>query len=95
MSKDDLKGYLVSAPLPWDDNGGLLVDGGVLNNLPTDVGRAAQEGPVIGCDLLSASDGEQKETLPANLDCATLPRVIEELAPKQALCLLREVVSGE
>ncbi|MBN92554.1 MAG: hypothetical protein CL928_00555, partial [Deltaproteobacteria bacterium] len=36
-------------------NGGLLVDGGVLNNLPTDVGRAAQEGPVIGCDLLSAS----------------------------------------
>ena len=26
MNKDDLKGYLVSAPLPWDDNGGLLVD---------------------------------------------------------------------
>jgi len=46
-------------------NGGLLVDGGVLNNLPTDVGRAAQEGPVIGCDLLSASEGEEQETLPA------------------------------
>jgi NTE family protein len=41
----------ISPPLP--DDGRLLVDGGVLNNLPVDVMAATGEGPVIAVDVTS------------------------------------------
>ncbi len=37
-------------PIPLD--GGLLVDGGLLDNLPVDVMRATAEGPIIGVDVM-------------------------------------------
>jgi NTE family protein len=38
---------------PHARNGGLLIDGGVLNNLPTDVMADADEGPVLAVDVMS------------------------------------------
>jgi len=40
--------------------GQLLVDGGVLNNLPTDVMRDQGEGPIIACDLIAGEKIEDK-----------------------------------
>ncbi|HEY7213351.1 MAG TPA: patatin-like phospholipase family protein [Thermoanaerobaculia bacterium] len=45
----------VTPPLP-DKEGDLLVDGGVLNNLPTDVMRRLGEGPIIASDVSAAID---------------------------------------
>ena len=41
-------------PRPW--NGHLLVDGGVLNNLPVDVMVAEDEGPVVAVDVMRPFD---------------------------------------
>lgn len=41
----------IAPPLVWRDS--LLVDGGVLNNLPTDVMRRFGRGPLIACDVSS------------------------------------------
>ncbi|HSW14757.1 MAG TPA: patatin-like phospholipase family protein, partial [Solimonas sp.] len=43
----------IAPPLVWHDS--LLVDGGVLNNLPTDVMRELGRGPVIASDVSSDS----------------------------------------
>jgi len=50
----------------------LLVDGGVLNNLPTDVMVNQAEGPVIACDLASGSDDD--DTTP-KLPAAPVPAI--------------------
>ncbi len=41
---------------PVVENGDLLVDGGVLNSLPTDVMRAQGEGPIIAVDVSASID---------------------------------------
>lgn len=41
---------------PVVENGDLLVDGGVLNNLPTDVMRALGDGPIIAVDVSASID---------------------------------------
>jgi NTE family protein/lysophospholipid hydrolase len=43
-------------PPVLDKEGDLLVDGGVLNNLPTDVMRRLGEGPIIASDVSAAVD---------------------------------------
>jgi NTE family protein len=40
-------------PVIWDD-GSVLVDGAVTNNLPTDIMRRWQRGPVVGVDVAVA-----------------------------------------
>jgi predicted acylesterase/phospholipase RssA len=45
-------------PVPVDDR--LLVDGGVLNNLPVDVMADAQEGPVVAVDVMRPFDGRRR-----------------------------------
>jgi NTE family protein len=45
----------VTPPVP-SEGGDLLVDGGVLNNLPTDVMRRLGEGPIIASDVSAATD---------------------------------------
>lgn len=45
---------------PVAHEGKLLVDGGVLNNLPTDIMRDQGEGPVVACDLITG--GNMKDT---------------------------------
>jgi len=41
----------IAPPMVWHNS--LLVDGGVLNNMPTDVMRLLGRGPVIACDVSS------------------------------------------
>jgi len=43
---------------PMSDNGRLLVDGGLLNNLPIDVMADRDEGPVIAVDAMVQRAGE-------------------------------------
>ncbi len=45
-----------TAPPELDTNGDLLVDGGVLNNLPVNVMRRFSEGPVVAVDVSPAVD---------------------------------------
>jgi predicted acylesterase/phospholipase RssA len=45
----------ITPPMPGD-GGDLLVDGGVLNNLPTDVMRSLGEGPIIASDVSARVD---------------------------------------
>ncbi len=51
-------------PVPW--RGRLLVDGGVLDNLPVDVMSAAGEGPVVAVDVMNP--GARVGDLPSLLD---------------------------
>jgi NTE family protein len=51
----------VVPPLPRD--GRLLVDGGVLNNLPVDVMAAAGEGPIIASDVTNRRGAVAGDTL--------------------------------
>lgn len=44
---------------PFADEGPLLVDGGVLNNLPVDVMAATGEGPVVAVDVMDRRWGQQ------------------------------------
>jgi predicted acylesterase/phospholipase RssA len=56
----------VLPPMPW--NGDLLVDGGVLNNLPADALAARFNGPIIACDVGQDRPlhvPEELETLPS------------------------------
>lgn len=54
---------------PTLDDGHLLVDGGVLNNLPVDVMRERMQGPIIAVDLaLDSQPGEAPSTIPSGLD---------------------------
>lgn len=51
------------APLPQDD-GRLLVDGGVLDNLPTDLLVERDEGPVVAVNIGSGGDGRSRTGRP-------------------------------
>jgi len=54
---------------PTVDNGHLLVDGGVLNNLPIDVMRARMQGPIIAVDLVvDALRGTEHTRVPGSLE---------------------------
>lgn len=54
---------------PTVDNGHLLVDGGVLNNLPIDVMRERMQGPIIAVDLaVDAIHGTEHTRVPGNLE---------------------------
>ena len=54
--------------------GGLLVDGGVLNNLPVDEMAAAGEGPIVAVDVIRRLEvGEEA-------DAPRLPSIVETLA---------------
>jgi NTE family protein len=54
--------------------GSLLVDGGVLNNLPVDVMAADDEGPVVAVDVVRRLDAEEGAAAPA------LPSITETLS---------------
>lgn len=53
---------------PSLQNGQLLIDGGVLNNLPVDVMRERVQGPIIAVDLTVGSDGVEHLSIPGALD---------------------------
>jgi predicted acylesterase/phospholipase RssA len=54
---------------PSLDNGHLLVDGGVLNNLPIDIMRERMRGPVIAVDLaVDALHGTEHSTVPSSME---------------------------
>lgn len=62
----------IAPPVPL--LGGLLVDGGVLNNLPVDEMAAAGEGPIVAVDVIRRMEvGEEA-------DEARLPSIVETLA---------------
>ncbi|MDP6931787.1 MAG: patatin-like phospholipase family protein, partial [Myxococcota bacterium] len=76
---------------PIQDGNRLLVDGGVLNNLPTDVMHRQAEGPIIACDINSSGDSEETSVqLPAapipgiarlfGAGGQSLPNIIQTLA---------------
>ena len=48
----------IGPPVPW--NGDLLVDGGLLNNLPVDILRQRSSGTAIACDVSPAVDLKTK-----------------------------------
>jgi predicted acylesterase/phospholipase RssA/CRP-like cAMP-binding protein len=87
-------------PLPLE--GRLLVDGGVLNNLPTDVMAAVGEGPVIASDATTNSDlqsGRRRAGGPARLDRAMLRAreiIVGTLGPVPSFkeTLIRSIVLG-
>jgi NTE family protein len=54
--------------------GRLLVDGGVLNNLPVDVMTAEDEGPVVAVDVVRRLEGEDDAVAPS------LPSITETLS---------------
>jgi predicted acylesterase/phospholipase RssA len=60
---------------PQRRDGRLLVDGGVLDNLPVDVMAAAAEGPVLAVDVVRRPGGQN-----ANSDELPLPSIMETLA---------------
>lgn len=54
---------------PALENGHLLVDGGVLNNLPIDIMRERMRGPIIAVDLtIDALTGTDLASIPSTLD---------------------------
>jgi predicted acylesterase/phospholipase RssA/CRP-like cAMP-binding protein len=54
---------------PTLESGHLLIDGGVLNNLPIDVMRERMRGPIIAVDLaVEAIHGTNHTTIPSSLD---------------------------
>ena len=87
-------------PLPLE--GRLLVDGGVLNNLPADVMAAVGEGPVIASDATSNADlqsGRRRSRAPARLDRAVRRArevVVGTLGPVPSFkeTLIRSIVLG-
>lgn len=87
-------------PLPLD--GRLLVDGGVLNNLPADVMAAVGEGPVIAADATSNADlqgGRRRSGGPAWMGRATHRArdiIVGTLGPVPSFkeTLIRSIVLG-
>ena len=87
-------------PLPLD--GRLLVDGGVLNNLPADVMAAVGEGPVVAADATSNTGlqtGPRRSGGPAWLNRATnraRDAIVGTLAPVPSFkeTLIRSIVLG-
>ncbi|MDP1652056.1 MAG: cyclic nucleotide-binding and patatin-like phospholipase domain-containing protein [Rhodocyclaceae bacterium] len=54
---------------PTLENGHLLIDGGVLNNLPIDVMRERMRGPIIAVDLaVEAIHGTEHTAIPSSLE---------------------------
>jgi NTE family protein len=87
-------------PLPLD--GRLLVDGGVLNNLPADVMAAVGEGPVIAADATSNADlrtGRRRSGGPAWVERARFRArdiIVGTLGPVPSIkeTLIRSIVLG-
>ena len=59
---------------PLSRPGHLLVDGGVLNNLPVDVMASDDEGPIVAVDVIRRLDELDASTVPA------LPSITETLS---------------
>jgi predicted acylesterase/phospholipase RssA len=59
---------------PLSRPGHLLVDGGVLNNLPVDVMAADDEGPIVAVDVIRRVDAVEGEETPP------LPSIMETLS---------------
>jgi predicted acylesterase/phospholipase RssA len=59
---------------PFSRPGRLLVDGGVLNNLPVDVMAADDEGPIVAIDVIRRREGVDESAVPA------LPTITETLS---------------
>ncbi len=54
---------------PALEDGHLLIDGGILNNLPADVMRERMQGPIIAVDLaVDKAQGEGHAVIPSGLD---------------------------
>jgi NTE family protein len=77
----------IAPPLPHD--GGLLVDGGVLNNLPVDLMAEADEGPIVAVDVIRRMpDGTVEPALPTiteTLSRATVLGSVERAARNRTL----------
>ena len=83
---------------PLARGGRLLVDGGVLNNLPVDAMADAREGPIVAVDVIRRieRDGGEKAPLPSIMETLTRATVlasVERAAANRALALV--VVSPE
>ena len=71
--------------------GGLLVDGGVLNNLPVDPMAASPEGPIVAVDVIRRIDEEPGAALPSILETlsrATVLGSVERADRNRALAQL-------
>jgi len=64
------------APPVIAKDGHLLVDGGVLNHLPTRELAQAQEGPLVACDLALSGKGR-------GLPPAPIPRIVRRFLPRK------------
>jgi NTE family protein len=80
----------IAPPFPRD--GGLLVDGGVLNNLPVDLMAEADEGPIVAVDVIRRmTDGGSGVTLPSiteTLSRATVLGSVERAERNRSLARL-------
>jgi predicted acylesterase/phospholipase RssA len=77
---------------PLQRDGGLLVDGGVLNNLPVDLMAEADEGPIVAVDVIRRMpDGGSAPPLPTiteTLSRATVLGSVERAERNRALATL-------
>ena len=77
---------------PLRRNGRLLVDGGVLNNLPVDHMAESNEGPIVAVDVVRRVDaGESEQPLPSiteTLARATVLGSVERAERNRALALV-------
>lgn len=77
---------------PCIENGHLLVDGGVLNNLPIDVMRERMRGAIIAVDLaVDAIQGAQHATIPGSIEYLR-DRLTPGRPPKAAPTLSRVIM---
>ncbi|MDP2809141.1 MAG: cyclic nucleotide-binding and patatin-like phospholipase domain-containing protein [Rhodocyclaceae bacterium] len=53
---------------PTLEDGHILVDGGMLNNLPVDVMRERMRGPIIAVDLAVGARGREHTAIPSGMD---------------------------
>jgi NTE family protein len=78
---------------PQRRDGGLLVDGGVLNNLPVDHMAETHEGPIVAIDVVRRLDetGDAETALPSiaeTLARATVLGSVERAESNRALALV-------
>jgi NTE family protein len=86
----------VFPPVPTPD-GKLLVDGGVLDNLPVETMAADAEGPVIAVDVSRAEAWRRRRVLPSSTWRVRARRLIsgqDEELPRLAETMLRTLVVG-
>ena len=82
----------LAPPVLRDDH--LLVDGGVLNNLPVDVMAAAGEGPVVAVDVMRQWHDRWEGHAGVESTLSTLYRRLRRLPPRPPLPSIAETIAS-